>query len=515
MATSSVSPKRGKVIDIPANAPTIGTATDGNESASITFTAISDTTTGGPVSFYRATSNPGSITGTSTSTPIVVSGLTNGTAYTFTVAGVNATGRGPLSGTSNSVTPEAKPRFLMYFIEGAGPSGVSYITYKDNNYYTNGQTSWIYTKYNDFGVAQSLKGKFASFPAGEVPYWVGLDSANNIYIGGTAYGIPSSTYGTEIVKMNSSGAIQWQKNMYSTQGVFPSRGAAFTIDSSDNVYFSASSYDNPYTGFASALTVKLNSSGAVQWQRELRPTSASVQNRAIAVDASGNVYSSFDVNSNALIAKYNSSGTLQWQKSFASAVPNTGMVVDSAGNLYVAFQQTVSSNRRATLMKLNSSGVVQWQRFQDYGGSHNEAGQQSLAIDSSDNIYIYGRQVVGRLWVAKYDTSGTIQWKRQTSSTEEFTPKAITTRSNTEFAIAWTDSAGASYVFAVPTDGSVTGTYTINGKTFTYEVGTFSEGAAGITDSTASFTSNTTSIPITNSSLTTAAVTLTTSTQLL
>lgn len=110
MATGQTSPKRGKVIDIPANAPTIGTAVDLalTGQVSVPFTAGS-TATGGPVFYYTAVSNPGSITGTATSTPIIVSGLTDGTAYTFTVAGTNATGNGPSSAASNSATPTVTP----------------------------------------------------------------------------------------------------------------------------------------------------------------------------------------------------------------------------------------------------------------------------------------------------------------------------------------------------------------------------------------------------------------------
>ena len=100
MATNRTSPKKGKVVDIPT-APTIGTATAGAASATVAFTAA---TQGGPVATYTALSNPGSITGTGSSSPVTVSGLTEGTTYTFTVRGSNATGNGEYSAVSNSIT---------------------------------------------------------------------------------------------------------------------------------------------------------------------------------------------------------------------------------------------------------------------------------------------------------------------------------------------------------------------------------------------------------------------------
>jgi hypothetical protein len=85
-------------------APTIGTATAGDTSATVTYTA--GATGGEAVSAYTATSTPDSITGTGAS-PITVSGLTNDTAYTFTVTATNANGTSAPSSASNSVTPVA------------------------------------------------------------------------------------------------------------------------------------------------------------------------------------------------------------------------------------------------------------------------------------------------------------------------------------------------------------------------------------------------------------------------
>ena len=87
-------------------APTIGTATAGNASAAVAFTAPASNG-GRPILSYRATSTPGGLTATATTSPITVVGLTNGTAYTFTVSAQNINGFSAESAASNSVTPSA------------------------------------------------------------------------------------------------------------------------------------------------------------------------------------------------------------------------------------------------------------------------------------------------------------------------------------------------------------------------------------------------------------------------
>lgn len=87
-------------------APTIGTATQASStSVSVAFTAPACTGTPASITGYLAKSTPGCFTSTGASSPIVVSGLTTGTAYTFKVKATNAVGYGPCSAASNSVTP--------------------------------------------------------------------------------------------------------------------------------------------------------------------------------------------------------------------------------------------------------------------------------------------------------------------------------------------------------------------------------------------------------------------------
>jgi hypothetical protein len=96
----------GTPVTVPS-APAIGTATPGDGQVTLTFSASS--TGGSPITGYTVTSTPGSITATGSSSPIIVTGLTNGTPYTFKVTATNAIGTSPQSSASNSATPVATP----------------------------------------------------------------------------------------------------------------------------------------------------------------------------------------------------------------------------------------------------------------------------------------------------------------------------------------------------------------------------------------------------------------------
>jgi len=89
-------------------APTTVTAVAGNTQATVSF--VSPSSSGGsPITSYTVTSSPGGITSSSSTSPIIINGLTNGQTYTFTVKATNVVGDGPASSPSNSVTPYTVP----------------------------------------------------------------------------------------------------------------------------------------------------------------------------------------------------------------------------------------------------------------------------------------------------------------------------------------------------------------------------------------------------------------------
>ncbi|GAA2014282.1 DUF11 domain-containing protein [Nakamurella flavida] len=127
--TSAASPASAAVVpyDLPST-PTVTAATAGTGQATLTWTTPA--ANGSPISGYVITPYIGNVAQPAvgfdaTTTTRTITGLTPGTAYTFTVAAQNAAGTGPPSARSSAVTPNRSPS-LPFTSVPAGEVGVAY-----------------------------------------------------------------------------------------------------------------------------------------------------------------------------------------------------------------------------------------------------------------------------------------------------------------------------------------------------------------------------------------------------
>jgi hypothetical protein len=119
-SNSSVGSLEITPITVP-QAPTINSLTRGSGQVSVGFSP--NATGGSAITSYTATSSPGGFTASGSSSPLLVTGLTNGTSYTFTVTATNAVGTSVASSQSASVTALSNITAEVMLIAGGGSGG--------------------------------------------------------------------------------------------------------------------------------------------------------------------------------------------------------------------------------------------------------------------------------------------------------------------------------------------------------------------------------------------------------
>lgn len=346
------------------------------------------------------------------------------------------------------------------------------------------------------------------------------DSAGNSF---TICRTGSTLFEMSIAKYNSAGVIQWQRKVYSA--TLSLLGGGIALDSTGNVYVCG--FQRSSSGGASddVFILKLDSSGTLQWQRMLS-TALADNGIGIAADSSGNcyvgIYNNNGTDYDNIIAKYDTSGVIQWQRKLTGLSNDfIGFLkVDTSGNLYVVSTTYESGNANIYTIKYNTSGTLLWQRRLVGTGADQPA---NLSLDSSGNVYVVGSSN-SRLStqydgiIAKYNTSGVLQWKNRIQSATLASP--VTHAKFTTVAI---DSAGNMivtgyrfvgvsdmFVMKLPGDGTGQGVY----GPLTYYAGatTLTESAGTATSSTSTLTDAAGILLVGAASLTDAALTTTTTT---
>ena len=303
---------------------------------------------------------------------------------------------------------------------------------------------------------------------------VATDSKGNVYISGDTTGsLAGANQGNNdawVAKYNSGGTLMWKRQL-GTSNEDRSNGVA--TDSKGNVYISGDttgSLAGANQGSTDDWVAKYNSGGTLVWKRQLGASNDG-DSSGVATDSKGNVYISGSTQGSlaganqgsrdAWVAKYNSAGTLVWKRQLGTSDDDTSSSVatDSKGNVYISGYTTGSlagdlqGSTDDWVAKYNSGGTLVWKRQL---GTSSRDGSSGVATDSKGNVYISGstqgslagaNQGSRDAWVAKYDSAGTLVWKRQLGTSDEDVSSSVAT-----------DSKGNVYISG-DTQGPLAGAY--------------------------------------------------------
>ena len=426
-----------------------------------------------------------------------------------------------LLGILNSQAGGAASPYYIYTLGGAGTenflktkpdsSGNIYGIGRTNSTGTSGSYDNYICKLDSTGAVQWQR--VLGSTSFDEARGIDVDSSGNVYVAGNLD--VGATRKPLFAKYNSSGVLQFQKTI-TTSNLDDMYDIA--VDASGNIH----TLSRAYSGSNYKLLVnKFDSSGTSIWQREVDPA-AGLLLYNIIVDASGNVFISFAYDAGGTsydggVIMFNSSGTVQWQRRYYSTGFDTvgGLIKGPSGYLYLTGRFVQSSNTEGVLMKINPVGTpaIQWAR--KLGGASGDT-LSGIGIDSSENIYAVGTNnssgAGGADWlIAKYNSSGTIQWQREFGSTNSEYPYTISLPSDDIFhASGFANLASSDFLGAsLPTDGSLTGTYSVGGVDFTYAASSLTEGAASISEASLSFSVTTPSYAIASGTAVDASISLT------
>jgi hypothetical protein len=348
---------------------------------------------------------------------------------------------------------------------------------------------------------------------------IAIDSSNNIYTGGYYNGGKSW-----IVKYDNSGGVTWSTSI--TSGSYYINSV--TTDTSGNVYFAGQTTGTFNYGDATRIAAaKINSSGVVQW--EVRYGTSGDSSNSFAPFGIGQYSSSVFIagwlnasagSNGVFVSLATSNNALNFEKSYASNTFFTGMALNTtSGNMYVCGQ---ASNNNALIMKIDSSGAKVWgQRLGNSSLGGGFSTTCSIAIDSDENVYVAGKGYSGsnpsRIAVAKYNSSGIIQWQRDITLPSSYQTSifiSLTVNPNGYVVISnqvqqMSPVAYYPFLAVISSAGSNIGTYTFNSETYTIaassyatssDTDSFTTTSYGITSQSHASASDT--VDVTTSSLT-------------
>jgi len=307
----------------------------------------------------------------------------------------------------------------------------------------------------------------------------GYSTSNDVDVTGNHGG-----YDYWIVKLTSTGTIQWQKSLGGTGDEKP-----YSVQqTSDGGYIIAgysASNNNDVTGNHGGnddWIVKLSSAGAIQWQKSL---GGSGDEEAYSIRQTtdggfiiaGDSYSDDgEVTGNHggddyWIVKLSGAGDIQWQKSLGGSEDEEAYsILQTTDGGYIIAGYTVSSDGDVSInhsddefcdywiVKMTSTGVIQWER--SFGGSDDDiatsirqtsdGGYIVAGYSASTDGDVSGNHGIADYWLVKLDSYGGAEWAKSLGGSDSDYAYAVDQNTDGSYFVA-----GGSY----SSDGDASGNH--------------------------------------------------------
>jgi len=217
-----------------------------------------------------------------------------------------------------------------------------------------------------------------------------------------------------VLKINSDGSVDWQKR-YGGNGDDVARAIQRT---SDDGFIVAGESTSLGTSDKDIWILKLDSTGGIEWQKSFGEDASEDSAYSVQQTADGGFIVAGETITTGLgdawILKLDASGGIQWQKTFGEVNSDSANSIQETwdGGFIVAGGSYSFSTHFGDIwiLKLNSSGEIVWQKI--YGGNY---GNSAYFIRQISGGYIvagvtsaFGVVNSDDFWVLKIDDAGNI-----------------------------------------------------------------------------------------------------------
>jgi hypothetical protein len=298
---------------------------------------------------------------------------------------------------------------------------------------------------------------------------IAADSSGNVYCL-----FDNNSYSSYLFKLDSTGSISLAKTIKGDDA------SNFTVAFSRSNGIAVTGSKVHIIGYSGNSTYKtnivtLNSSDLTHsWTRQITAASQAQIFGQVRADSSGNVYAMFGGGGDSHVVKYNSSGTIQWQRNldYTSQDAVGSVAVDSTGAVYVTGNYSGSGMWFAKIA--SDAGSVSWTKT--ITDADVVAGQPQIQVDNNDNVYVSGRTASNlATFIAKFNSSGTLDWRRTITPAQSNMVNLSSAINDYAFYVIAGHNFSAtrdSVVMKIPLDGTLTATKSLNSENFVYAANT-------------------------------------------